>query len=155
MSEHLSGPPLYYYYYCAFLFTPFSFFSILFYFLLPSVADPPPGFYSAHADILTPRPPPPNGRRPAHPQHDRHTRSIGPKTDFIPYRSTHRARVYIGPPSHRHHRIRVNPRQPPPHPLPSPPTSHFVDVDGRLLHIDDNHRIPLERRRRSYLFGVG
>jgi len=106
VSEHLSGPPpycyyYYYYYYRYYYSFPFRVFSLppppL---LRPGRSTPVTVFTAARADILTPRPPPSHQRRSAHPRRDRHTHSIGPKTDFIPHRArpdrpTHHARVPI------------------------------------------------------------
>lgn len=140
VSEHLSGPPLYYYYSFSFRFL-----------LLLVLFSPPPGAPSlpvpsssvrangARADILTPRQPPSPRRRSAHPRRGRHTYPIGPKTHFASLSGKHRA----------------SSREPFPPPTATtaghPPPSHGDCITPRAAlcaNIVDDHRIPLERRRR-------
>jgi len=101
VSEHLSGPPPYYYYYYYYYYHYYYSFPFRVFFpTSPTLPiDASHGFYAARADILTPRPPRSCRRRSAHPRRNRHTHSIGPKTDFIPHRAqpirpTHHVRLY-------------------------------------------------------------
>lgn len=114
-----------------------------FFFFFPPSPSPPDCRPVAGADILTPPPLPRAHRRSAQPRRVRHTYSIGPETDFIPYRTAppiaataagacracihlcaRRARSTFAYPRLR---TRLSPRL--------------------QRYIDGDHRIPLERRR--------